>query len=167
MIFLWLAYAGIFLIGCSNDSLKKAPPLSKPIIWLNNPDNIQNITFSNQVLLLEFLTNDCEGCIQLLSSLSKVKNDYGKSIDIVGIYTPNPNSPLGQLDASYYVKSIGISYPVVYDKEAKLFNAYQIIGWPTLILINKKGDIQETIYGIHSADYLSQVIQKLIKGELE
>lgn len=163
MIVLRCVCTGILLTSCSSDAPNNAIPLPNPIVWLNNPNNIQHVNFSKQVVLLYFLTNDCDGCRQLLTTLSKVKNNHEKQINIVGIFTPNPNYQFNSSEARTYVESLKITYPVVYDVNSILFNGYRLNGWPTLILINKKNEIKKKIYGIQSAEYLSQIIQEVIK----
>lgn len=111
---------------------------------------------------MEFLTNECEACTQLLPIMQAIEQHYGSKISLIGIYTPSPSRALNQTEASHFIKTLKINYPIIYDKDAELFSAYSASGWPTLILINKKGEIKKRIYGIKNYEFLNQVLQDAI-----
>jgi peroxiredoxin len=67
---------------------------------------------------------------------------------------------LGRLKQA--VQELGISYPVAQDNEGQVWRAYQNRYWPTLYLIDKRGDIRYVHIGEGSYEETEAAIQALL-----
>ncbi len=144
----------LFLTSCSEAE-------TAPLIVSQN-----SITFKDKTTLLVFLTNDCEGCTQLTSNIKNIAHEYTNKLQIIAIFTRQPNQGISKNSEQDYVKNkFGPFFQIIFDEDGKIFNQYQINGWPTTVLINKSGLIEKRIYGAQSAAYFSNLMDKILHGD--
>lgn len=163
--FILLVSISFLGITACTDSEKATSLVGPTIKWFNASQH-SPVTFTNKVTLLVFLTTNCEGCSQLAPILKKIGNEYANRIQLIGIFTPQVSHPITEQSARNYVtRNLGILYPIIFDTDAKILDSYRINGWPTTILIDKKGFIQKRIYGVKSSQYFYTQIQEVLNGE--
>lgn len=146
-----------FLCACSKES---APPFQQSVQWLNRSVDFPVPTFSEHLTLLEFITDHCQGCEEILPTLSVIEKKYGQKINLLGIYTPSQLQPdLKQIQQ--LINKAGIHHPVIYDKDSNLYNVYNINVWPTIILVNQQQQIVQRWYGNVNVSELDSTIQQM------
>jgi len=67
---------------------------------------------------------------------------------------------LGRLEEA--VKDLEITYPVAQDNEGRVWRAYQNRYWPTLYLIDKRGEIRYMHIGEGNYDQTEAAIETLL-----
>lgn len=105
---------------------------------LENNKLIQFKALKGNLLLLEFWFKNCGPCIKAIPDLNEITSDYGKiGLIVLGIeFYEN----FDQQNLQEYVKKVGIEYPVLY-KAKKMASSFNIQSAPTLMLIDRKGEI--------------------------
>ena len=134
-------------------------------VWLNTDDN-QPLTLADlrgQVVLLEFWTFDCINCIHVLPHIRTWYDTYGdQGLTVIGVHYPefdyernydNLVAALGRLD---------VRYPVAQDNDGITWRAYGQRYWPTLYLIDKRGNIRYQRIGEGGYDDTEEAITLLL-----
>lgn len=109
-----------------------------------------------KVVLLEFWIKNCSYCIAAVPKLNSIAKKYvkNKNFEIVGV---NPHDTKEDIN-NFYVKNKP-NFKTVYD-EGKVTTEYGVSGFPTVVLINKKGKV------LYSGNFDQQVLEPLIKSAL-
>ncbi len=133
--------------------------------WNDNGTKVSFAEYTkNKVVLLNFWGTWCGPCrreIPDLISLGQLMK--GKDFVIIGIALErNPNGAL--LGVEEFVKKNNIEYINLVDLQRKLDAAYgSIEAIPTTFIIDKKGNISETIVGGRDKDTFLQSVNRVLK----
>ena len=147
------------------------PPELFGDFWLNSePVSVRDMR--GNVLLLDFWDYSSNHCIRTLPYVKdweRKYRDYG--LVVVGVHTPEFTFGREEHNIRRAVQDFGISYPVVGDNEASIWNSFGSRTWPTKFLIDKDGFIRYMHQGEGGYDQFERAIQFLIteagmRGEL-
>ena len=102
-------------------------------IWTNN-------NLKNKVVVLQFTGSWCSVCRKEMPELEKQVWQKFKSKDflLIGIDTKESKEKV-----DLFIKKIGVTYPVAYDPNGKIFSDFTLEGAGVTrnIVVNKKGEI--------------------------
>ena len=102
-------------------------------IWTNN-------NLKNKVVVLQFTGSWCSVCRKEMPELEKQVWQKFKSKDflLIGIDTKESKEKV-----DLFIKKIGVTYPVAYDPNGKIFSDFTVEGAGVTrnIVVNKKGEI--------------------------
>jgi len=99
--------------------------------------------FSGRLLLVDFFYKSCLPCVQALPALQKLHEKFNEQgLSVVGI---NPYDSKEEDDIVSFLAKRGITYTVLLGDDGKeVASQYHVSGYPTMYLIDQKGNI---IYG--------------------
>lgn len=113
----------------------------------------------NDLILMDFWATWCKPCVKAIPKMNELHKEFkNKGVSIIGI---NVDSPRNLNKVRPFVKTHSIGYPVLIDSEQKVMNSLLVNALPTLILVNKEGEVLYTHRGFSSGD------EKEIKKEIE
>lgn len=144
-----------FLSGCDKQ-LEVKIGNTAPVISSND---IHGEFFSldqhrGKVVVIYFWTNSCCGdSLKLLEPVYS-KNKYN-GLEIVAI---NEND--SKKDVESYAANNRLTFTMLTDEHSLLFRQYQVIGFPTIFIIDGKGVIREKILGNIDTAKLEKLIQR-------
>ena len=119
--------------------------------WVNTDHPITLESLKGRVTLLNFWVFTCYNCTNTVPSLVDFDSKYrDKGLTIIGIHTPEFPPYAGEHDKSNLVRALarqGIRYPNAQDNDHATWDLYEIQYWPSLVLIDKKGQIRYEGYG--------------------
>jgi thiol-disulfide isomerase/thioredoxin len=110
--------------------------------WLNVPAPLTMAELRGKIVLLHFWSSDCIPCLHMLPILSRLQAKYGGALVVIGIHSPKfhratlPDDHLRQTIIRY-----GIDYPVVDDPQRLASFIFGVNSWPTLVLVDPRGNI--------------------------
>ncbi len=139
--------------------------------WLNaEPVSVRDMLGS--IVLIDFWDYTSVHCLRALPYLKEWERkyrDYG--LQVVGVHTPE--FPFGREKENVRIaaQKLGISYPVVGDKDGRIWTSFGSRTWPTKFLVDKDGFIRYAHQGEGSYDQFERAIQFLVteagmRGEL-
>ena len=129
--------------------------------WINvaNPLTLKDL--KGRVILLNFWTYDCVACTHILPQIKKLENELGNKLTVISIHS-------GKFDNQKNLNSIikatlrhDITHAVINDSNLTIWNSFGVKAWPTLILIDPKGNIKKTYVGEKEADNLTDDVKKI------
>ena len=126
---------------------------------IENNTRTYNELKGEKLTLIDFWATWCGPCNKAIPELNKIYTLYkNKGVEIIGINCDGPRSvsKVGPLS-----KSLKIQYPVLIDINSELKTELNIMGLPTLIIVNPKGKIVWIHEGFVSGD------EEIIISEIE
>ena len=114
----------------------------------------------DKVLLINFWASWCDPCKQEAPELAKLIEKYPDDFEVYGINVTKYDQ---ESKARDFVKEYGLEYPIMLDPEASVFEEiYKGQVFPTNVLIDRNGVIQEIILGAPEPEYLEKTVRKWI-----
>jgi len=113
--------------------------------WINVPaEDVNRVSsFKGRVTVLHFWTFDCVNCKHNLPAYAKWAAAYKPSeVQLIGVHTPELAEERVPENVRAAVKGLGITYPVLIDTDGANWNRYQQEYWPTVYVIDKKGNVR-------------------------
>ena len=139
-----------------------APELAGITGWHNtSPFTLEDKR--GQVVMVKFWTFACYNCVNTMPYVNAWHDKYADDgFVIVGVHYPEFEFE-HNLDAVIEsAKERGIEYAIAQDNDGKTWRAYSNRYWPTMYLIDKKGNIRYTHIGEGAYDETERKIQQLL-----
>jgi peroxiredoxin len=99
--------------------------------------------FKGKVVILNFWSIWCGPCLAEMPSLNKLYLELKDKGLVVLAVTEDP----AEKPVRSYIKEKGLAFPVLMDKERKVYFKYSLYGIPVSFLVDKKGVIVEKFIG--------------------
>lgn len=119
-------------------------------------------SYKGSIVLINFWTTWCPPCEYEMPALEKAYEKYrDRGFTILAVNWTQQDDP-EQVDP--YVQSLGLSFPVLLDREGEVSErTFNIRGLPTSIIIDRKGIIREIIIGPIALDGIDSKIQTYLE----
>lgn len=130
--------------------------------FINLEKPISKADLKDRVILLNFFTYDCTACIRVLPQIKELEKNLGNKLTVISIHSGKFDN---QKDRNSIVKAVlrhDITHTVIDDSDLKIWNSFDVKSWPTLILIDPRGNIKKTYIGEKEAENLSDDVKKLV-----
>src|SRR5437763_4506427 len=139
-----LVYLGFTLVTrpslAQPGQLRKAPELDGGVAWLNTDKPIKLADLKGKLVLLDFWTYCCINCIHTLPDLAKLEKKYEKELVVIGVHSAKFDNEKVTENIRKAMLRYQISHPVVNDAEHRIWDAYGISSWPSLVVIDPEGN---------------------------
>lgn len=129
--------------------------------WFNTDQALTLKALRGKIIVLDFFTYCCVNCINNLKTIKQLHALYGDRVVVIGIHSAKFDREKEDEALSLAIKRLGISYGVISDGDSSLFKQYAIKAWPTTIVIDDKGYIQDTFQGELTLAQLTQSIENI------
>jgi peroxiredoxin len=104
--------------------------------------------YKGQVVMINFWASWCGPCRQEMPLLESIYKKYNKlGFTLLGVNV-EPDSKA----ADDWLKQTPVSFPVLYDKESKVSQLYDVGGMPSTIIIDRKGNVRVLHKGYKPGD---------------
>lgn len=89
--------------------------------------------------VLDFWATWCQPCMRSLPAIQKIHDTYNdRGVQLIGL---NQDGPRNLSKVEPFVRSMGITYPVLLDLNGELAADYQVTGIPTIIILDSNDRI--------------------------
>ena len=145
-------------------SLAKAADFPPGFFWLNAARPLSLADLKGQIVVLDFWTYCCINCMHTLPTLEWIEEKYrGQPVAVLGVHSAKFDNEQQAANIQEAVGRYEISHPVIVDKEMKIWHAYRVTAWPTVIIIDPKGNVVYHQAGEAQRDELDDVISVLLE----
>jgi len=149
-------------IGLPSDINRvEAPPLEGGIGVLNTDKPITLNGLKGRFVVLDFWTFCCINCMHILPRLAELEQKYDDRLTVVGIHSAKFENEKDTSNISKAILRYGIKHPVVNDADFKIWDAYGVKAWPTLVLIDPDGYIIGRFSGEGHTGEIAALIDRL------
>ncbi|WP_169974887.1 thioredoxin-like domain-containing protein [Tautonia rosea] len=140
--------------------------------WLNTAKPISTQDLVGKIVLLDFWTYCCINCHHIIPDLEKLEKKYPNELVVIGVHSPKFEAERDSENIRQKVREYQVKHPVVNDADMAIWRRFGVRAWPTLALIDAKGNFRGSISGEGHYDTLDEIIGKLAaqhreKGELD
>ena len=142
--------------------LAKAPELNGGIAWLNTGKPITMKELKGKVVLLDFWTLCCINCIHIMPDLAKLEKKYDKELVVIGVHSAKFDNEKNSESIRKAILRYDIKHPVVNDADMKIWNAFDVHSWPTLVLIDREGVVRGVETGVPDEDSFTERVEALL-----
>lgn len=139
------------------------PPLDGGTAWLNTAGPIKLADLKGKIVILDFWTFCCINCIHILPDLAKLEKKYEKELVVIGVHSAKFENEKVTENIRKAMLRYQIAHPVVNDADHKIWDAYNVNSWPTLVVIDPEGHVVGATSGEGKYEILDEVVGKLIK----
>ncbi len=168
----WLPLAVALLVG---PSIFGVPPLAgasaqqpgefKPSLagavgWINSgPIDLDSL--KGKIVLLDFWTYCCINCHHIIPDLEKLEKKYKNELVVIGVHSGKFDAERNTENIRAKVAEYRIKHPVANDAEMRIWERFQVSGWPTRVLIAPDGRVVESVSGEGNYEGFDRVIGQL------
>jgi thiol-disulfide isomerase/thioredoxin len=119
-------------------------------------------------VFLEVFATWCPHCQHEVPIVDAIAKKYSGKIAVVGVtgspYGIDGSSPENQADVNDWVAKLGVTYPVAFDPNLTVANAYLQGGYPTLVLIGKDKKVAYVTSGEIPQATLEKAVDSLLSS---
>jgi thiol-disulfide isomerase/thioredoxin len=116
-----------------------------------------------RVVLLHFWTFGCSNCKHMLPRYADWRERLsGRGLSVVGVHTPEMDWEADKAALARFVTEQHIRWPVIVDADQAIWNRYQVMAGPTVVLIDRRGDVRATFVGDDRAPAIEAALQQLL-----
>jgi thiol-disulfide isomerase/thioredoxin len=112
--------------------------------------------FKGKVVMINFWASWCGPCRQEMPLLEDIYKKYNKlGFTLLGVNV-EPDSKA----ADDWLKQTPVSFPILYDKDSKVSQMYDVSGMPSTVIIDRKGNLRMLHHGYKPGDeneYLNSI----------
>ena len=138
-----------------------APDFAGAAAWLNTDEPLTIQGLRGQVVVLDFWTSCCVNCMHVLPILRDLEERHRNDpLVVIGVHSAKFE---GEKDARQILGAMGrygVEHPVVVDSEMRIWSAYAVRSWPTLIVLRPDGTLAVVAPGEPEPAALEAVIQQ-------
>lgn len=157
-----LMAATIWFVGRSSSNLGPAPTLDLPVITAQGELGAEHVRLTEQrgkVVLFDFWATWCGPCRMMTPVLQRLHTRYAsQGLVVVGVNVDES----GPAVVPRFRERFGIQYPLVYDVGSTWSTRYGVEGLPTLVLIDRQGNIRYRHAGVESEGELQSLVESLL-----
>ncbi len=136
---------------------------------LNTKSQLKVSDLQGKIVLIDFWTYGCINCQQVLPDLDYLEKKYPSELVVLGVHSAKFDNEKGSFEIKKAIARYGINHPVINDSEFKIWNAFGVEAWPTLVIINPEGKAIKSYSGEgHRADLDRDILAltKEFKGKI-
>ncbi len=165
LVILWAAFSLFALLFSTSENIKKivsANENGSQTKWINLSRPLELDDLKERVILLDFFTYDCVACLHVLPQIKSLEQEYGSKLTVISVHSGKFDN---QKDFNSITKAIlkhDITHAVIDDSNLKIWNSFGVRAWPTLVLIDPRGNIKKTYVGEESIKSLADDVKKIV-----
>ena len=100
----------------------------------------------------------------MLPDLAKLEEKYKNELVVIGVHTGKFDAERDTENIRRKVGEYRIKHPVINDARMTLWNRFGVNSWPTIVLIDDRGIVQDAIPGEGNYDRLDREIGQLVEA---
>lgn len=134
--------------------------------WINSLPPFSLESFRGHPILLYFWTFCNINCIQLLSELKKVEDEFSKKgLIIIGVHCAKFFHEQDFNNVREACHRLNVNFPVIIDEELQIWKKFAIRALPTFILIDSDGQLFSSTFGEHKFDVLKEQLSCITQNK--
>lgn len=138
-----------------DDEVKKAPSFSAKASD-GKTYTLESLTKGDKALVLYFISYTCPINMEAAPFFKQIGEAYKGKVNFVGVIDGGPET------YKEWNKEFGLKYPVLYDPDNKIIQAYKAEASPWIIVVNPSGEIEKTYKG-YSDKSLQELSDRMAK----
>jgi thiol-disulfide isomerase/thioredoxin len=142
--------------------VSKAPELIGDTWFGTENPRLGIADFRGRFLLLDFWTLCCVNCHHVLAELRPVEEKFKDVLTVVGVHSPKFEYEKLPESVAAAIERHEIEHPVLNDPNMTTWQSFGVRAWPTLVLVDPRGEIIATYSGEGHAHAIEALLEKLV-----
>lgn len=143
--------------------LTRAPDFALPgLPWFNVDAPLSLADLRGKLVVLDFWTFCCVNCFHTQPVLRDLAARFATELAVIGVHSPKFDHERDPRMVAQAIARYGITHPVVHDPDLRLWDAYCVRAWPTLVLIAPDGRVIGQLAGEPHPDLLPQGVEEML-----
>ena len=118
---------------------------------------------AGRVTVVDVFTFDCINCKHVTPELRKLRAAFNAGdLAIVGVHAPELPQEHVHANVVRALRDQDITWPVVFDDDFKVWNAYGVGAWPTQLVFDRHGKLRATYVGEGNDTELERTVRSLV-----
>jgi sugar lactone lactonase YvrE len=140
-----------------------APDFPRGLDWVNTDRPLLLKDLHGKVVLLDFWTSCCINCQQIIPQLRRLERKYSQELVVIGVHSPKFPGEKETQAVAHAARRLGITHPVVNDRDRRVWREYVVSCWPTVMLIDPRGKLIGQHEGEFALEDMHAALSKLIE----
>jgi len=146
----------------------EVPGFDGAAAWLNVDRPLSIADLKGRVVIVDFWTSCCINCLQTLPTLQKIEDAFrGLPLVVVGVHSPKFDEEGDAERLADIVLDNRIAHPVASDAQMKVWRAWGVEAWPTLLVLDTNGKALWGGAGEPDFEELSAVVRSVMREARE
>ena len=137
-----------------------APEFPDGLDWLNTDQPLSIADLRGKLVLLDFWTYGCINCMHNFPGLKQLEAEYANELVVVGVHSAKFENEGDTDNIRQIILRYDLEHPVINDNEFVVWNTWGVRAWPTLVLIDPRGNV----VGGHSGEGVYPVFKPVIES---
>lgn len=129
--------------------------------WLNTSRPLTAEDLKGRILLLDFWTYCCINCMHVIPDLKYLEEKFGNDLTVIGVHSAKFKNEKDTENIRSAILRYDLHHPVVNDFDFSIWKKFGVRAWPTFILINPQGTIEQVYSGEGNRAEAEADIEKL------
>jgi thiol-disulfide isomerase/thioredoxin len=118
---------------------------------------------AGRVTVVDVFTFSCINCKHVTPELRKLRDAYKPAdLAIVGVHAPELPEERVHRNVVQALRDQDITWPVVFDDNFAVWNAYGVNAWPTQLVFDRRGKLRATYVGEGYDTQLERTVRALV-----
>lgn len=130
--------------------------------WLNTNRALAPDDLKGRILLVDFWTYCCINCIHVIPKLQELEAEFDDKLIVIGVHSAKFATEGDTNNIRQAIQKYDIEHPVVNDADFRIWNAFGVNAWPTVLLIAPNGLLKNVYRGEGDIDEMRSDIKALI-----
>jgi thiol-disulfide isomerase/thioredoxin len=140
----------------------RAPEFPEGMQWLNTDKPLRLADLRGKVVLLDFWTYCCINCMHIIPELTALEKKYARELVVIGVHSAKFQNEGDVANIRQAILRYEIQHPVVDDRDFRIWRAYAVRAWPTLMVVRPDGYVLGYLSGEGNKEVLERVIDEVI-----
>ena len=116
-------------------------PFPDGLTWFNVSEPLTFERLRGKLVLLDFWTQGCINCQHIFPDLERLEEEFGHSLAVIGVHSGKYSEEQTDAAVAEAVARYGLKHAVVNDPEFVVWRQWGARAWPTVVLIDPRGNI--------------------------
>lgn len=143
----------------------QAPDFPAGFSWVNTDRPLRlDQELKGHVVVLDFWTYCCINCMHILPDLEYIEQKYaGQPVAVIGVHSAKFDNEADNSNILTACQRYRIAHPVIVDQNHRIWSAYGVHAWPTLVVLDPEGKIVGSLSGEGNRDILYATVYSLLE----
>jgi DNA-binding beta-propeller fold protein YncE len=141
----------------------RAPEFPEGLDWIGVDGAPPRLAaLRGRIVLLDFWSYGCINCIHVAAQLRELERRFPRELVVIGVHSGKHPAERVTTRIHDAARRLGVTHPVVNDRQFRVWRAFAVDAWPTLVLVDPQGYVVGSRGGERTADELTPVVARLV-----
>ncbi len=118
-----------------------APEFPSDLDWINASRPLGWADLRGRIVVLDFWTYGCINCIHMIPVLEQLQTKYADELVVIGVHSAKFENEGSTENIRQIARRYGRNEPIVNDQEFRVWQAWGARAWPTIAIVDPRGNV--------------------------